>query len=148
MDPIRHTVTLSREEYMRKHFETIALMTDLPLNEVQIDTLCAFMVYDGPEAEVNRFSRNARKFVKELLQVKTSNLSNRLGKLIKAGYIIKDEFTELLSINKMFLPGKNMQGYQFIIKTVTPDGREKDQERDDSGSSEAVLEDEGVTRLS
>lgn len=115
MKIIQKSLVLGKVEYYEMHLNIINSLIPAPLANMEIKVLALFMSLEGDLVENDRFNTEARKFVREKLEISNSGLGNYLKTLKEKGAIV-ESLSGNLEIVKLLLAEKDEQFYQFKIK--------------------------------
>ena len=117
MEIIRKALSLSKEEYYKKHLLIINHILPIQMTPKEAEVLAAFMSLEG-DISRDPFSTTGRKLVRDKLGISAGGLGNYLDQLKTKGFIYEDEQDEikLLKIFPILVPNKKVQGYQFKLE--------------------------------
>lgn len=104
---------LSSHEYYVKHLEILNPILPVQLTNKEIEVLAGFMSLKGDLVSTDRFGTQARKTIREKLQMSPGGLGNHLKELKRKSAIYESD--SVLKIRDFLIPNPNVQGYQFKI---------------------------------
>lgn len=104
---------LSSHEYYVKHLEILNPILPVKLTIKEIEVLAGFMSLKGDLVESDRFGTQARKIIRQKLNMSPGGLGNHLKELKRKSAIY--EVDSKLVIRDFLIPNPNVQGYQFKI---------------------------------
>jgi hypothetical protein len=117
---IVHTLKLKKEDYYITHLRIVNALLPAKLTEKELEVLSSFMSLDENVTEENHFNVLARKKVRIRLNLSQAGLSNHLKAMITKKFLLKNEKTNLISIQPFLLPEKFTQSYKLkVIKDVS-----------------------------
>ena len=102
------TITLTKDDYYKRHLHIINPMLPKNLTPKEIDVLAGFMALNGTISN-DRFGTTARKMVIEQLSLSLPGLANHLRSLRNKGFIKDDIILPIL------FPHNESQEYEFKL---------------------------------
>ena len=105
------------DQYYIKHLTIInCLFPDaMTMTEKEINVLAAFMEIKGEIVEDDRFNSIVRKKVMKKVGLSSAGISNYLKSLIEKNMLLKNEFSNRITVQDFLVPQDNNQAYQFKI---------------------------------
>lgn len=114
MKPIQKVLSrLSNHDYYIKHLQILNPVLNVQLTNTEVEVLAGFMSLKGDLIDSDRFGTQARKTIREILNMSSGGLGNHLGNLREKGFIFEEKGK--YQIRKFLIPQENAQGYQFKI---------------------------------
>lgn len=114
--PIQQVLNgLSNYDYHVKHLEILNPVLPAQLTKKEIEVLAGFMSLEGDLVKEDRFGTQARKTIREKLDMSPGGLGNHLKQLKNKFFIYEGENGKLM-IKSFLIPNDKVQGYQFKIQ--------------------------------
>lgn len=114
MNIIKKSLSLTKEEYFKKHLLIINHLLPVQMTPKEAEVLAAFMSLEGDLAR-DPFGTTGRKQVREKVKISAGGLGNYLDQLKSKGFIVAND-SRGFNILPFLIPAKEVQGYQFKIK--------------------------------
>ena len=114
MSTITKILSLSKEDFYRKHLLIINHILPVQMSTKQAEVLAAFISLEG-ELEQHRFSTLGRKLVMGKLGLDPGGLGNYLRFFKDNNYVIENPTSKKLEIIPILIPNNKIQTYQFKL---------------------------------
>jgi hypothetical protein len=115
MKEIRKLLKLPKLEYYRVHLSFINCILPKKMTPMQLSVLAAFMSLEGDIAQY-RFGPSAKKIVMKELGISPAGLSNYIGDLLEAEFLIKTG--DVITIWPLLVPEEVEQIYSFKLLNI------------------------------
>lgn len=114
MSTITKILSLSKEDFYKKHLLIINHILPVQMSTKQAEVLAAFISLEG-ELEKHRFSTLGRKLVMEKTGLDPGGLGNYLRFFKDNNYVIENPISKKLEVISILIPNSKIQTYQFKL---------------------------------